>query len=236
MEEATQGPSKVFATSKQQWKEHLGLKAKKRQWEEEEEHQEVEDEDRDPDYQPENDPEQEFVTEDAELDDEDTFKIEKHVHEINLQEAGDSVVEIQQFMLCFGKVVRKSKVDMPREYGKLIHFMREMVLKIGSYSPVEQVDEEVVFQTIVGPTCTAWRRALHGAKTGNSRDLQRIEERRINVMKSVEECKIPSKEEMVDLAQPMEESSEEQKKHVKDLIKRYWAHTSRAHKEAAAAA
>ena len=55
-------------------------------------------------------------------------------------------------------------------------------------------------------------------------------------MKSTEECEISSKEEMMDLARLMEELSEEQKKHVKDLIKRYWAHTSRAHEEAAAAA
>ena len=196
----------------------------------------MDDEDRDPDYQPENDPKQEFVTEDAELDEEDTFKIEKHVHAINLQKAGDYVVEIRQFVSCFRKVVRKSKVDVPREYRKLIHFMREMVLKIRSYSPVEHVDKEAVFRTIVDPTCTVWRRALHGTKTGNSKDLQRIKERQINVMKSVEEHEIPSKEEMVDLARPMEESLEEQKKHVKDLIKRYWVHMSRAHEEAAAAA
>ena len=197
---------------------------------------EVDDEEEDPDYQPGDDPKQEFIAEDAELDEEDTFKIEKHVHVINLQEAGDYVVEIRQFVSCFGKVVRKSKVDVPREYRKLIHFMHEMVLKIRSYGPVEHVDEEAVFKMIVDPTCTAWRRALHSAKTGNSKDLQRIEERRITVMKSTEECEISSKEEMMDLAGPMEQSSEEQKKHVKDLIKRYWAHTSRAHEEAATAA
>ena len=176
-EEVTQGPSKVSATSKQQWNEHLGLKAKKRRWEEEEEHQEEDDEDRDPDSPPENDPEQEFVTEDTELDEEDTFKIEKHVHVINLPEADDYIVKIRQFVSCFGKVVQKSKVDVPREYRKLIHFMREMVLKIGSYGPVEHTDEEAVFRTIVDPTCTAWRRAIHSTKTGNSKDLQRIEER-----------------------------------------------------------
>ena len=111
------------------------------------------------------------------MDEEDTFKVEKHVHMINLQEASDYVVDIRRFVSCFRKVVRKSKVDVPREYRKLIHFMREMVLKIGSYSPVEYADEEAVFKTIVDPTCTAWRRALHSAKTGNSKDLQRIEER-----------------------------------------------------------
>ena len=137
----------------------------------------MDDEDRDPDYQPDNDPEQEFVTEDAESDEEDTFEIEKHVHAINLQEAGDYIVEIRQFLSCFGKVVQKSKVDVPRDYRKLIHFMHEMVMKIGSYGPVEHVDEEAVFKSIVDPTCTAWRRALHSAKTSNAKDLQRIEER-----------------------------------------------------------
>ena len=43
----------------------------------------MDDEDRDPDYQSDNDPEQEFVTEDTELDEENTFEIEKHVHAIN---------------------------------------------------------------------------------------------------------------------------------------------------------
>ena len=173
------GPVKVSATSKQQWKEHLGLKAKKRrcEGEEEEEYCEVDDKDKDPDYQPEKDPKQDFIIEDAELDEEETFEIEKHVHAINIQEAGDYVVEIRCFVECFGKVVHKVKRDVAREYRKLIHFMHEMVLKIGAYGLVEHVDEEAVYQTIVDPTCTAWRRVMHGAKTGNSKDIQRVEER-----------------------------------------------------------
>ena len=196
----------------------------------------VDDEEEDPDYQPEDDPKQEFIVEDAQLDEDETFEIEKHVHAINLQEAGDYVVEIRQFVSCFGKVVRKVKADIPREYRKLIHFMHEMVLSHRSYGPVEHADEEAVYKTIIDPVCTAWRRALHGAKTGNAKDLQRIEERQIAVMKLTEEREISSKEEMLDNAGPMEQSSEEQKQHVKDLIKRYWAHTSRAHEEATAAA
>ena len=162
------GPVKVSATSKQQWKEHLGLKAKKCrcEGEEEEEYHEVDDEDKDPDYWPEKDSEQDFIVEDPELDEEETFKIKKQIHAINLQEAGDYVVEIRHFMECFGKVVRKAKRDVAREYRKLIHFMREMVLKIGAYGPVEHADEEAVYRMIVDPTCTVWCRAMHGAKTG----------------------------------------------------------------------
>ena len=89
-EQETQGQSaKVSATLKQQWKEHLGLKARKRKRDmEEEEYIEPDDEDRDPDYNSTKDLEQEFVEEDTYLDDEEMFEIEKHVHAINLQEAG----------------------------------------------------------------------------------------------------------------------------------------------------
>ena len=163
-------PVKVSPTSKQQWKEHLGLKARKhrREGEEEEEYREVDDGDKDQDYLPEKDPEQDFIIEDAELDEEEMFEIEKHVHAINLQEAGNYVVEIRHFVECFRRLVCKAKRHVAREYRKLIHFMHEMVLKIGAYGPVEHVDEEAVYRTIVDPTCTVWHKAMHGVKTGNS--------------------------------------------------------------------
>ena len=186
---------------------------------EEEEYREIDDPDKDQDYEPEKDPEQDFIIEDAELDEEETFEIEKHVHVINLQEARDYVVEIRCFVECFGKVVRKAKKDVAREYRKLIHFMHEMVLKIGVYRPVEHADEEAVFKTIVDLTCTAWCQAMHGAKTGNSKDIQRVEEKWLKVQKSVEECEIPPKQEMVDLAGLMDESTAEHKQHVQDLTK-----------------
>ena len=157
--EAGEGSSmvKVSATSKKQLKEQLGLKARKCKHDEaEEEYVEQDDEDKDPDYNPAKDPEQEYEEEDTYLDDEETFEIEKHVHAINLQEAGDYVVEIRRFVNCFAKVVWKAKTDIAREYRKLIHYMREMVLKIGCYGPIEHADEEAVFKSIVDPTCTAW--------------------------------------------------------------------------------
>ena len=77
---------------------------------------------------------------------------------------------------------------------------------------------------------------MHGAKTGNTKDLQRIEEMRIKIQKSIEDRKIPPKEDMVEIAGEMENRMPEDRQHVKDLIKSYWAHTTRAHEEAAAAA
>ena len=56
-ERSVQG--KVSATSKKQWKEHLGLKARKRKCDEvEEEYVELDNEDKDLDYNPTKDPEQ----------------------------------------------------------------------------------------------------------------------------------------------------------------------------------
>ena len=113
--------------------------------------------------------------------------------------------------------------------------MHEMVLKIGANGPVEHMDEEAVYRTIMDPVCTAWCRAMHGAKTGNSKDIQRIQEKCLKVQKSIEEREILPKEEMIDIAGQMEERTVEDRKHVRDLIKHYWAHTSKAHEEAAAA-
>ena len=238
MAEAGVVPAKVSATSKQQWKEYLGLKARKCKQEEaeEEEYCKLDNPDKDPDYQPEKDPEQDFIVEDVELDEEEMFEIEKHVHAINLQEASDYVVEIRHFVECFGKVFRKAKRDVAREYRKLIHFIREMVLKIGAYGLVEHADEEAIYRTIVNPMCMVWHRAMHGVKTGSSKAIQRVEEKHLKVQKLVEEHKIQPKQEMVDLAGLMEEHMAEHKQHVKDLIKCYWAHTAKAHEEASAAA
>ena len=170
------------------------------------------------------------------MDDEEMFEIEKHVHTINLQEAVAYVVEIRRFVSSFAKTVRKAQTDVAREYRKLIHYMRQMVLRTGCYGPIEHADEEAVFKTIVDPSCTAWRRAMHGAKTGNFKELQHIEEKRARVQKSTEDREIPPKEAMVGIAGAMEERTAEDRQHVKELIKCYWAHTARAHEEAAAAA
>ena len=166
------------------------------------------------------------------MDDEETFEVEKHVHAINLQEAGDYVVKVRRFVICFTKVVRKAKTDIAREYRKHIHYMREMVLKIGYFGTIKHADE-AAFKSIVDPTCTAWQRAMHGAKMGNAKDLQQIEDMRMRIQKSTEDRKIPSKEEMVDIAGEMENHTPEDRKQKKDLIKCYWTHTTRAQEEAA---
>ena len=48
----------------------------------------IDDTDKDKDYDPDDNPEADFVVEDQEMDDEDTFEVEKHVHTLNFEEAG----------------------------------------------------------------------------------------------------------------------------------------------------
>ena len=70
---------------------------------------------------------------------------------------------------------------------------------------------------------------MHGAKTGNSKDLQQIEEARIRIQKTVEDREIPLKDDMMEMAGEMENRMPENRQHIKDLIKCYWVHTARVH-------
>ena len=66
---------------------------------------------------------------------------------------------------------------MAREYKKLIKFVKLMIEKLGVYSPIKAADTDAVFETVVDPQCVAWRRAQHGTKTGNSKEILQVEEK-----------------------------------------------------------
>ena len=167
---------KVTELEKQQERERLRKekrpkKQKEKTVDEEEDEPMVDDTDRDKDYNLEEDPEAEFVAEDQELEDEDTFEVEKHFQALNFEEAGEYLVVMNRYMEAFAKIIRRGKDDIKREYKKLIKFVKLMIEKLGAYSPIEAADMEVVYETIVDPQCVAWRRALHGTKTGNSKEI-----------------------------------------------------------------
>ena len=146
-------------------------KKHKERTEEEEEKEMVDNTDKDKDYDPDNDPEAKFVVEDQEIDDKDTFEVEKHVHTVNFDKAGDYLMAMNRYMEAFAKIVWRAKEDIAREYKKLIKFVKLMVEKLGAYSPIKAADTDAVFDTIVDPQCIAWRQALHGRKTGNSKEI-----------------------------------------------------------------
>ena len=163
---------------KQREKEHREKRQKKcKEKVEEEQEAMIDDTDKDKDDNPDNDPEADFVEEDQKIDDEDTFEVEKHVHALNFKEAGDYLVAMNRYMEAFSKIVRQGKEDIPREYKKLIKFIKLMIEKLGAYSPIEAADTEAVFETVVDPQCVAWWRAQHGTKTGNSKEILQVEEK-----------------------------------------------------------
>ena len=59
----------------------------------------------------------------------------------------------------------------------MIKFIKLMIEKLGAYLPIEAADMEAVFEKVVDPQCVAWRRAQHGMKTGNSREILWVEEK-----------------------------------------------------------
>ena len=119
-------------------KEKRPKKRKEKTVDEEEEEPMVDDTDRDKDYNPEEDPEAEFVAEDQELEDEDMFEVEKHVHALNFEEAGEYPVAMNRYMEAFAKIIRRGKDDIKREYKKLIKFVKLIIEKLGHTLPLKQ--------------------------------------------------------------------------------------------------
>ena len=111
-----------------------------------------------------------------------------------------------------------------------------MVEKLGAYSPIEAADTDAVFETIIDPQCIAWRQALHGTKTGNSKEILRVEEKRWKAERSVEEREVIPDEEVKTFADTMQVKSKTARADVVMMIKKYFGHVARVHKEAASAA
>ena len=196
----------------------------------------VDNSDKDKDYDPDDDPEAQFLVEDQELEDEDTFEVEKHVHVVNFDEAGDYLVTMNRYMEAFAKIVRRGKDDVTREYKKLIKFVKLMIKKLGAYSPIEAADMEALFETIINPQCIAWRHALHGTKTGNSKEIHRVKEKQWKAERSVEEREVIPDEEVKMFTDTMEVKSKSARADMVMMIKRYFGHVASAHEEAASVA
>ena len=196
----------------------------------------VDDMDKDKDYDPDDDPEAQFISKDQEIEDEDMFELEKHVHAVNIEEAGDYLVAMNRYMEAFAKTVWRGKDDVIREYKKLIRFVKLMMEKLGAYSPIEAADIEAVLDMIVDPSCVAWRRALHGTKTGNSKEIQRVDEKHWKAEWSIEERALMTDDQVQTFADTMKVKSKMDRADVVLMIKKYFGHVAKAHEEATAAA
>ena len=147
--------------------------ARKRNYIEEEETAFVDDEDKDPDFNPEG----EFVALDDIIEDEeeDTFQVEKHSHALNFTAAGEFVVWVRGKLRALQRKVWKGK-DMEEYYKTFVTNLKDGIVQVGSYAPIEAADVEGVMKTVVDPSCMALKKAMQGVKTGDSKSIMKTEE------------------------------------------------------------
>ena len=138
--------------------------ARKHKYIEEEEAAFVDDEEQDPDFNP----EEEFIEPDddtIEDEEEDTFQVEKHSHALNFAEAGEFVVWVHSELQELQQRVRKGK-DMEEHYKTFVINLKDGIVQVGSYTPIEAADVEGVMKTIIGLSCMAGKRRCKVSRPG----------------------------------------------------------------------
>ena len=221
---------------KEEKKKKQEKESRKQKYKEDEEEQFIDDEERDPDFDPDK---EEDVADDNTIEDEneeDTFQVEKHSHALNFSEAGEFVVWVRGKLNELERAVRWGK-DMDVHYKTFVTVLKDAIIKMGSYAPIEGADIDAVIKTVVDTNCTAWKKAMKGVKTRNSKAILKIEEKREGVIRAVEDRDLPMDTEAagVDI-DAMEGKSEEEKKEIKCMLSKFWNHVSKAHEEASCAA
>ena len=152
---------------------------------EEEEEEEKDDEDQDPDYNPDKDPENDFIDDESIFtEDQDVMEIEKHSHAINFKESGEYTVWIRDNLDELERAVKVGGGVAECSYAKFIELLRDGIMKMETYSPIEGSDVKQVMKTIVDPTCCAWRKKMKGVKTGNCHTIMKAEEKKEQVLKA----------------------------------------------------
>ena len=209
--------------------------AHKHKYIEEEEVAFVDDEEQDPAFNPED----EFIEPDddtIEDKEEDTFQVEKHSHALNFAEAGEFVVWVRGELQELQRKVWKGK-DMEEHYKMFVTNLKDGIVQVGSYAPIEAADVEGVMKTMVDPSCTAWKKSMQGVKTRDSKLIMRMEEKRAAIIRMIEDRDIPLEDdtEVVDPEQ-MKNKMKEEKMEVKHMLRKFWTHVSKTHEEAACAA
>ena len=202
----------------------------------EEEERYADDEDRDPDFNP----DEEFIEPDEmvieEEDEEDTFQVHKHSHALNFSEAGEFMVWVQGELEEFQRAVHRGK-NMDKHYRMFVSILKDAMVKMGSWGPIEGADVEAVVKTVIDVNCTARKKAMQGTKTSNSKTIMKIEEKREGVIRVIEDKEIPGEEDTT-IVDPdkLEGKTEEEKKEIKRMLQKFWTHVQKAHEEVACAA
>ena len=210
--------------------------AKKRKHIAEEEEQYADDEELDPDF----DPDKEFIEEDdmviEEDDEEDMFETHKHSHAMNFKEAGEFVVWVRATLNELQRAVKRGK-EMAKHYRQFVAVLKDAIIQMGSWGPMEGGDVDEVVKAVVDTNCTAWKKAMLGVKTGDSKTIMEIEEKREGVIRVIEDKDIPAEDDTTVIdPEKLKGKTEEEKKEVKMMLRKFWSHIEKAHTEAACAA
>ena len=106
----------------------------------------------------------------------DTFEVHKHSHALNFKEAGEFVVWARATLNKLQRAVKRGK-EMAKHYRQFVSVLKDAIIQMGSWGPMEGGDVDEVVKAIVDPNCTAWKKAMLGVKTGNSKTIMEIEEK-----------------------------------------------------------
>ena len=192
----------------------------------------MDDEDQDPDF----DLDKEFIEEDdmviEDEDEEVTFQVEKHSHALNFSEAGEFVVWVRGELEELRRKVPKGK-EMETHYKTFVAILKDAIVTMGSWGPISGADVDAVVKTVIDVNCTAWQKPTQGVKTGSSKTIMKIEEKREGVIRVIEDKDFPMEDDtaVVDLDK-IEGKTEEQKKEIKLMLRKFWKHVQKAHEEA----
>ena len=108
---------------------------------------------------------------------------------------------------------------MEEHYKTFVINLKDGIVQVRSYAPIEAADVEGVMKTVVDPSCMAWKKAMQGVKTGDSKSIMRTEEKRAGIIRMVEDRDIPLEDdtEMVD-AEQMKNKPQAEKMEVKRML------------------
>ena len=220
---------------KEEKKKKQEKESRKQKYKEDKEEQFIDDEERDPDFDPNK---EEDVADDETIEDEneeDTFQVEKHSHALNFSKTGEFVVWVRGELEELECAVRWGK-EMDMHYKTFVTILKDAIVKMGSYTHIEGVDIDAVIKTVVDVNCTTWKKAMKGVKTGNSKTILKIEEKREGVVRAMEDRDLPTDTEAAGVdVDAMEGKSEEEKKEIKRMLSKFWNLVSKAHEEASCA-
>ena len=123
---------------------------------------------------------------------------------------------------------------MEEHYKTFVINLKDGIVQVGSYAPIEVADVEGVMKTVVDPSCMAWKKAMQGVKTGDSKSIMRMEEKRAGIIRTIEDRDIPMEDdtEVVDPEQ-MKNKTREEKMEVKRMLQKFRTHVSKVHEEVA---